>query len=579
MPEQVFVSYSRADSREKDWAGIFRDSFGGGQYEKEFRLWIDNRIEAGEKWDTEIEKAIRRSRIALLLVGKGFIESDYISKQELPEILKRSARGRMTIIWVPIHAVPNAQLETAGLKPIQAAWPLGETPLSDRDENGRRKAMMDIGESLLLKFRLLRTTSKELLDDLRPKIEDAIDDETTDVGHPFAAGDYSIFYKAKRENDEFVIKALRPSPARPWLSGDFVRRAKTVSKIADSTAIGIRNVFSNPDVTCVTMDFVEHPTLATYLKKDGKLESKLVINVLFWLVRLAGNVHDLKGQPIIGPSRPSHVHCNITQPKPRPLISLLPIVNETLATCLANPTWLQDAETLPYLSPERYYGERIDWRTDQYYLGLLALELLQGKPPVPIKQFADLKDLADFFDSPRSSFSEDLRLGQPAFSFVLAQMLDRNPAKRWPSMADLLDAMHDLVAGETPKAVKQHADHQYFDKLQGDAEFYRILLGKSPDIPALFRSQDIDKQAQTLNNAMVRILSFDKSMRTQRLEGEINRHRRLAIKPEHFGLFRDAFVEALSEAGFTDGRSHDAWRAVLDPALNYMRDEIAKSPS
>jgi hypothetical protein len=49
----------------------------------------------------------------------------------------------------------------------------------------------------------------------------------------------------------------------------------------------------------------------------------------------------------------------------------------------------------------------------------------------------------------------------------------------------------------------------------------------------------------------------------------------MGIKPEFFECFKDAFMDALREAGITDGYSEDAWRAVLDPALNYMKSNIA----
>jgi hypothetical protein len=61
---------------------------------------------------------------------------------------------------------------------------------------------------------------------------------------------------------------------------------------------------------------------------------------------------------------------------------------------------------------------------------------------------------------------------------------------------------------------------------------------------------------------------------TRRLADAVDSHRGMGIEPEHFGMFRDAFIDALREVGITDGYSQDAWRAILDPALTYMRDQI-----
>jgi hemoglobin-like flavoprotein len=579
MPEQIFVSYSRKDN----WRPIFEAAIGGGYYKTIFQLWFaESKIEVGDQWEIAIENAISASRIALVLVSKGFTSSDVVFEQELPVILERARAGGAIVVWVPIDAVPPDILKKAGLDLLQAAWE-PSNPLSELKEPELGAALMQIGSILANRIELLQTTSKGLLDYLRPTVIGAIKDAKTVVGDPFAAGDHSIFYKAKRGDSDFVIKALVPAPGRPWLNGDFVRRANLVSNVENSTAIKIRNVFPDPRVPCVAMDYVAHPTLAMHLKEGkGKLDAKLVADVLAQLARLAGQLHQMDGNPIIGPVRPSHVHYDSAKPK-KAFISLLPIVSETLATCRDNPTWFQDFGGLPYLSPERYYGEPVDGSTDQYHLALLGLELLQGKPPVQVEKFADLKDMATFFDSPRSFFDKEFRRDYPGFSFVLAQMLERHPANRWATISDLTSALRDVKAEKIPDAVKQHADAQYSDTLQDNAEFFRsfyqILLGKSPDIRALFKSGgSIDEQARKLNNAMARILTFNKRLRTARLENEINRHRGMAIKAEHFGYFRDAFVEALSTAKITDGRSHDAWRAVLDPALNYMRDEIAKPP-
>ena len=576
MTEQVFVSYSREDN----WRPAFEDAIGREIYRKVFQLWFaESKIEAGEQWAAAIENAISLSRISLVLVSKGFANSDFVAEQELPIILERARAGGAIVLWVPIDAIPSDTLKKLGLEPLQAAWE-PDNPLSKLGTRELGDALMHIGSILIKKIELLQTTSQGLLDYLKPTVIGAINDAKTIVGDPFAAGDHSIFYKAKRGDSDFAIKALVPSPGRPWLNGDFVQRANLVSNLENSTAIEIRDVFPDPRVPCVAMDYVPHPTLAIYLKQ-GKLDPRLVADVLAQLARLAGQLHKKDGNPIIGPVRPSHVHYDSATPKV--FISLLPIVGETLASCRNDPTRFQDFEGLPYLSPERYYGEPIDGRTDQYYLALLGLELLQGKPPVPVEKLADLKDLAAFFDSPRSFFDEEFRRGYPGFSFVLARMLERHPASRWATIPDLIDALHDVAEERIPEAAKQYADDQYSDTLQNRAEFFRlfyqILLAKSPDIRALFQSRGIDEQAQMLNNAMASILTFDKRLRAARLEREINRHRRMAIKAEHFGLFRDAFVEALSEANIADGRSTDAWRAVLDPALNYMREEIAKPPA
>ena len=71
-------------------------------------------------------------------------------------------------------------------------------------------------------------------------------------------------------------------------------------------------------------------------------------------------------------------------------------------------------DMLSFISPDPYYGgslssEQLDLR-EQYYLGLLGLELLRGQRVIIIQSFCDISEkLQPFFRCPRSYFdmSED----------------------------------------------------------------------------------------------------------------------------------------------------------------------------
>jgi serine/threonine protein kinase len=569
MPEQIFVSYAHEDK----WRPAFEKAAAGGVYKGVFQLWFDKNIEPGEHWQAAIEKAISRSRIALLLVGKGFIHSDYIIEKELPVILERERAGGMTIYWVPLDELAPDELDPTKLQERQSVWPPAK-PLSGLNGKERDDAVQYIALRLLQKVKLLDATSQELRDSLKPKIVDLIADAKTLIREPFAAGDYSIFYRATRGKEDIAIKAVIPSRKHPWLSRDFIARAEAVSAFVNPPAIRIRSVFPDPYAPCVAMDFIRLPTLAA--RAEPRMEPRSVAGIIAQLAGLAGEMHKLDSKLVIGPVRPSHVHHDSKENKAS--ISLLPISNETLESCRAHPTWMQDVDALPYLSPESYQGKPIDGRTDQYYLALLALELLQGKPPVSINTFADLHTKEKFFAEPRLYFDKEFRRGNPAFSFVLAKMLEHEPGNRWESMDELVSALQDIARGKVPDAVRQHADSQYNGRLQREVKFFRSfydILLESPEIRVMFRPQfSAQRQAQKLNRAMRNILNLRPYLSTSSLGDEVKRHRDMNIKAEHFGLFRDAFIAALEKAKIADGYSKDAWRAVLDPALNYLRMAI-----
>jgi hemoglobin-like flavoprotein len=569
MTEQIFVSYSHAD---KIWREAIETTFGSGVYATRFKLWFDSEIEPGAAWRQKISAAIADSRIALLLVSSAYLNSKFIANSELPMALKRREAGAMTILWVPIEKIPAVILQAAGLADIQSAEPLSD-PLSEMNAGARKIALLDIASKLLSRVAVDDDTS----DDLKSKLNRVLSDSGTVIGEPIAAGDYSIFYRAKQREVDVAIKALVPTPSRAWLNEAFVRRANAVRKISNSTAIGIRNVIDDPLAHGVIMDYIDVPTLEARLRQGETLSCEVVAVILAQLVRVAGHLHAMAGQHIVGPVRPSHVHYDSSRRKA--FISLVPIANETLDSCRDHPTRLFDAAAMSYLSPELYRGKPVDDRVDQYYLGLLALELLQGKQPVPVKAFADLEAKKQFFESPRSHFDRNFRLNHPAFSFVLARMLEFNPEHRWPTTDDqLLNSLQQIADGEVPKAVRKYVGNQYKEVLSKHAgffgSFYEALLASSDEIRTLFKDVSIGQQSDKLRKAMGNLLNFSEDMSVSSLAPQVDDHVRLGVKSEHFGLFRDAFLQAVGKIEGTDEYSQDAWRSILDPALDHMRKQI-----
>ena len=52
-------------------------------------VWVDRVIATGREWRPEIEAAIARADVALLLVSSDFLASTFIVEQELPALVAR----------------------------------------------------------------------------------------------------------------------------------------------------------------------------------------------------------------------------------------------------------------------------------------------------------------------------------------------------------------------------------------------------------------------------------------------------------------------------------------------------------
>lgn len=97
---EVFISYSRKDERYREELEIHLKGL-NFQGQDPIDWWSDARLEPGSLWKDELLNALRTCRIALLLVSKDFLASDFIALEELPAIFARiDKQDGLKIFWV-----------------------------------------------------------------------------------------------------------------------------------------------------------------------------------------------------------------------------------------------------------------------------------------------------------------------------------------------------------------------------------------------------------------------------------------------------------------------------------------------
>jgi hypothetical protein len=134
--KDVFVSYSHTDRSWLERLQLHLAPFVRGE---KIQVWDDRQIAPGANWAREIDEALSRARVAVLLVSPAFLASPYVAGVELPAILQRSGKD-LTLLWVPIHATA---FEATPLRDIQAALPPNR-PLAAMPKAKQEEALVQI---------------------------------------------------------------------------------------------------------------------------------------------------------------------------------------------------------------------------------------------------------------------------------------------------------------------------------------------------------------------------------------------------------------------------------------------------
>jgi internalin A len=106
----------------------------------ELELWTDTRIREGAMWLDEIRKAMATCRVAVLLVSAEYLASEFIRKEELPEIMRAVDQGQVHLVWLYLSPAPY---EVTVLRQYQAAHDLS-TALESLAKVQKRQILKDI---------------------------------------------------------------------------------------------------------------------------------------------------------------------------------------------------------------------------------------------------------------------------------------------------------------------------------------------------------------------------------------------------------------------------------------------------
>ncbi len=118
----------------------------------EIDVWDDKKIEAGDQWKTEIENALEHAKAAVLLISPHFLASEFITRIEIPALLKKSASGecRILCLYVEHSVVKEAVYDDIKLTEFQGLN-TPDNPLAGLSDNDLDKALSNIAVDIVYK--------------------------------------------------------------------------------------------------------------------------------------------------------------------------------------------------------------------------------------------------------------------------------------------------------------------------------------------------------------------------------------------------------------------------------------------
>ena len=166
--QSLFISYARADMTPTDWLSRLKLHLAPLRNHN-IVPWDDSKIAAGTEWRPEIDRALKDAGAAILLVGPGYLASDFIVTMEIPRLLEAARTAGVRIL--PLVVRP-CLYEISALGPFQAFKDSLKRPLEGLTRNDQEETLRDISKEA---YEALRRRSEVLVGAGQPAAENAPD--------------------------------------------------------------------------------------------------------------------------------------------------------------------------------------------------------------------------------------------------------------------------------------------------------------------------------------------------------------------------------------------------------------------
>ena len=257
-----------------------------------------------------------------------------------------------------------------------------------------------------------------------------------------------------------AIKVLHPEYAvKEEVVQRFFNEARAANLVQHPSIVDIYDYGQAPDVGAyIVMEFLKGESLAARLERAGPMPPRRAATIVARVASAVGAAHasdlvhrDLKPDNLFlvpDPDHPGDERVKVLDFGVAKLIEAGPRAGVVTGTG-------QVLGTPRYMSPEQCDGAKsIDARSDIYALGVIAYELLCGRPPFVAEGWGEMMVQQITVDPPRLA---SFRPGIPAaLEDAVLVALAKDPARRYQTMAEMAEALLsavDLVTDEDEATV------------------------------------------------------------------------------------------------------------------------------
>jgi serine/threonine-protein kinase len=253
-----------------------------------------------------------------------------------------------------------------------------------------------------------------------------------------AAGGMASVWEAV---DEVLTRRVAVKLLHPHLAADeqfvarFRREAIAAAGLAHPSIVSIFDTCSDGSTEAIVMELVQGTTLRAELDRRGRFDPADAIAVVAEILDALRTAH--QAGIVHRDVKPANV---LLSTDGRVLVADFGIAKAADGVDLTGAgTTLGTAK---YLAPEQVEGKPVDGRADLYAAGVILYELVCGRPPFVAETEAAtaLARLQRDPPPPRSIVPEL----SPALEAVILRALARDPDDRYPTAAELRDALRSV---------------------------------------------------------------------------------------------------------------------------------------